>query len=56
MGSEENQFTPLGVGVNKLIFKQSKNIICVIPDSQFIFNLNKHAKILKFPEQVMIML
>ena len=22
MGSEENQFTPLGVGVNKLIFKQ----------------------------------
>jgi len=22
MGSEENQFTPLGVGVNKLIFKR----------------------------------
>jgi hypothetical protein len=25
MGSEENQFTPLGAGVNKLIFKR----ICI---------------------------
>jgi len=26
MGSEENQFTPLGDGVNKLIFKRSINL------------------------------
>jgi hypothetical protein len=30
MGSEENQFTPLGVGVNKLIFKRPRKGSCLI--------------------------
>jgi len=31
-GSEENQFTPLGEGVNKLIFKRSSNFFFMIND------------------------
>jgi hypothetical protein len=32
-GSEENQFTPLGVGVIKLIFKRSSKLNFIIPDT-----------------------
>jgi len=35
MGSEENQFTPLGAGVNKLIFKQLIIMYSSSPDSYF---------------------
>jgi hypothetical protein len=31
MGSEENQFTPLGAGVNKLIFKLLEFLSILIP-------------------------
>ena len=33
-GSEENQFTPLGDGVNKLIFKRFFTLIFMITDSR----------------------
>jgi hypothetical protein len=31
MGSEENQFTPLGAGVKKLIFRQFINLYLSFP-------------------------
>jgi hypothetical protein len=32
-GSEENQFTPLGAGVNKLIFKRFRIFLYLIADN-----------------------
>jgi hypothetical protein len=45
-GSEENQFTPLGAGVNKLIFKRFFDFVCIITDSHI--NLKSPGYILLF--------